>query len=128
MRQHVFSRTGLAPALVVAALLSACDSKPPTWEALLAARITQEFPGYSVNTAAGQLLVDRPGLASKTVDVNDIAQFCRRGPRDCEYAKDQMVIDLRAPLPATLAPPLMPASRAASTALPTTSRPRVAMD
>jgi hypothetical protein len=104
--QHDLSRPAtavdialLAAALLSAVCLSACDSKPPGWESLLAAGITQEFPDYSVSMVPGQLLVNRPGLASKTVDVNEIAQFCRRGPRDCEYAKDQMLIELRAPLP-----------------------------
>lgn len=88
-------------AAVLAALLSACESKPPGWEALLAAKVVQYYPSYSVSTAPGQLLVTRPGLDSKTINVDEIAKFCLRGTRDCNYVTEQMLVELRLPaLPA----------------------------
>jgi hypothetical protein len=92
-------------AAVLAALLSACESKPPGWESLLAAKVVQYYPSYSVSTAPGQLLVARPGLDSKTINVDEIAKFCLRGTKDCNYATEQMLIELR--------PQLLPASAAA---------------
>ncbi len=81
-----------------AALLAGCDSKPPAWETLLAAKIVEQYPSYSVSAAPGKLVVTRPQLDSKTIDVNEIAKFCQRGPKDCNYATEQMLIELRPPL------------------------------
>ena len=39
--------------------------------------------------------VEAPGKPDIRVDVNGIAQFCRRGPKDCDYATDQMLLKLR---------------------------------
>ncbi|RYG14407.1 MAG: hypothetical protein EON92_02150 [Burkholderiales bacterium] len=87
------TKAGLFLALVL--MLASCDSNPPSWESLLSARIRQEYPAYTVTTAPGKLVVERPGRDSQAVNVDEIAAFCRRGPRDCEYAKDQMLITLR---------------------------------
>lgn len=40
------------------------------------------------------VVVRRPGQADVPVDVNAIAEFCRRGPKDCDYATDQMLLAL----------------------------------
>jgi hypothetical protein len=39
--------------------------------------------------------VARPGLPERVVDVAPVAQFCQRGPRDCDYAVDQVLLALR---------------------------------
>lgn len=84
----------LCPALLVV-VVAAC-TEPVSWQTLLAAKIAQQYPGYQVRqTADGALLVERPGLAALPVDVNAIAQFCQRGPKDCNYATDRMLLDLR---------------------------------
>ena len=70
-------------------------SEAPSWQKLLAARISGQYPGYQVKPAAdGGLLVERPGLAAVPVDVDAIARFCLRGPKDCNYATDQMLLEL----------------------------------
>ena len=77
------------------AALQGC-SEPVSWQRLLASKITQEYPSYNPQaTADGQLLVQRPGLSALPVDVIAISQFCQRGPRDCAYATDQVLIALR---------------------------------
>jgi hypothetical protein len=38
--------------------------------------------------------VRRPGQADTPVDVKAIGEFCRRGPKDCNYATDQMLLEL----------------------------------
>lgn len=48
-----------------------------------------------VAKADGSLLVERAGLAPVPVDVDDIAKFCLRGPKDCDYATDQMLTALQ---------------------------------
>jgi hypothetical protein len=81
--------------LLMALALSAC-SEAPSWQKLLASKITQQYPDYkAVAKADGSLLVERPGLAPVPVDVDDIAKFCLRGPKDCNYATDQMLTALQ---------------------------------
>ena len=43
----------------------------------------------------GRLLVERPGMPSKMVEVAAIAQHCLRGARDCGYVVEQMLLVLR---------------------------------
>jgi len=81
-------------AAVLAASLAAC-TEPVSWPKLLSAKIMQQYPAYTVEPApGGNLLVLRPGLAAVPVDVNDIAAFCLRGTKDCDYATDQMLLAL----------------------------------
>ncbi len=78
-------------------LLSGCTG-PPSWQTLLTAKITQQYPAYAVQAAhGGGLLVQRPGLADVPVDADAIGRFCQRGPKDCNYATDQMLLALRGP-------------------------------
>ncbi len=92
-------RPGLAlVVLLVSALLAACGQSPPSWDSLLAGKITGQYPTYSVTvTAPGQLRVERPGMPAKAVAVDPIAQHCLRGARDCGYAVEQMLLELRDP-------------------------------
>ena len=77
-------------------LLTACTDPPPSWQKLLGAKITQQYPQYQVMPQTdGSLLVKRPAQADAPVDVDAIARFCQRGPGDCNYATDQMLLELR---------------------------------
>ncbi len=77
--------------------LSACG-EPPSWQKLLALKIVGQYPNYVAEPAPeGNLVVKRPGLADVPVDVGGIARFCQRGPKDCNYAQDQMLLELAAP-------------------------------
>jgi hypothetical protein len=83
---------------VVATLigLAGCNDAPPSWQKLLAAKIVEQYPAYQATpTPDGGLLVQRPGFRTVPVDVNAIARFCQRGPKDCDYATDQMLLELR---------------------------------
>ena len=84
-----------ASVLVAAvALLCAC-TEPPSWQKLLSLKITQQYPDYKVQTtASGSLLVERPGKIALPVDADAIGRFCQRGPKDCNYATDQMLLEL----------------------------------
>lgn len=85
----------LAAAIITG--LAAC-TEAPSWQKLLTAKITQQYPGYTVQAAEnGNLKVERPGMASVPVDVNAIAAFCLRGAKDCGYATDQMLLELQKP-------------------------------
>ena len=81
----------------VALAIAAC-TEPPSWQKLLAAKVAEQYPRYQVDEMAdGSLLVRRPGQAALPVDVKAIARFCQRGPKDCNYATDQMLLELRGP-------------------------------
>lgn len=76
-------------------VICAC-TEAPSWQKLLTIRISDQYPSYQVKpTADGGLLVERPGLTAVPVDVEAIARFCLRGPKDCNYATDQMLLELR---------------------------------
>ena len=47
--------------------------------------------GLTVSTEDDTVQADAP------IDVNAIAQFCQRGTRDCDYATDQMLLELAPP-------------------------------
>ena len=84
--------------LAALALLVACGQQPPSWDKLLAGKITGQYPDYAVVvTAPGHLRVSRPKLPAQDVDVEPIAQHCLRGPKDCSYAVEQMLLVLRDP-------------------------------
>ena len=82
---------------MLAGLLLAC-TEPPSWQKLLTLKITEQYPAYKVRAEpGGRLLVERPGLASLPVDAEAIGRFCLRGPKDCNYATDQMLLQLAGP-------------------------------
>ena len=84
----------ISASFATVALVCAC-TEPPTWQKLLTLKITEQYPDYKVQTtASGGLMIDRPGKRSLPVDVDAIGRFCQRGPKDCNYATDQMLIEL----------------------------------
>jgi hypothetical protein len=86
-----------APCFSIACIaLAACSPSPPSWDDLVRSKIIEHYPACEVLVPQeGQLLVRRPGQRDKTVDVAGIAKFCQRGPADCNYALDQMLLELR---------------------------------
>jgi len=79
-----------------AVLLSACNAAPASWDTIVTQRIGQERPRCVVTAPApGTLDVRCPDGAPQRIDIAPIAQHCQRGPRDCEYAIDQVLLGLR---------------------------------
>ena len=79
-------------------VLAGCGQAPPSWDKLIAGKIVGQFPNYTVTVpSAGQLAVERPGMPSKNVEVGPIALHCQRGPKDCNYVVEQMLLELRDP-------------------------------
>jgi hypothetical protein len=94
---HQARRRWLA-VLASGGLLAACGQKPPSWDELLAGKITGQYSTYVVTVIEpGQLKVERPGMPAAQVAVDPIAQHCLRGARDCSYAVEQMLLVLRDP-------------------------------
>ena len=91
----------LAPAALFVALfwgLGSCSQEAPSWQSLLAIKVHDHFSDYSVEKRQdGSLLVHRPSRPDVPVDVGAIARFCQRGPKDCNYATDQMLLELQKP-------------------------------
>lgn len=88
----------IGAAVAAAITLTACGQQPPSWDSLLAGKINGQYPDYRVSvTQPGHLLVERPGMPPQTVEVAPMALHCTRGPRDCGYAVEQMLLGLRDP-------------------------------
>jgi hypothetical protein len=90
-------RQAIAESLLIVVLLAALCAcgEAPGWQKLLASRIKQQYPSYrAFPTPDGGLVVERPGLPDLPVDVQAIGRFCQRGPKDCNYATDQMLLEL----------------------------------
>ena len=93
-----FPLAALQAVLLVGLALAGCGQQPPSWDSLLAGKITGQYPDYRVSVLEpGQLRVDRPTMPAQTVAVEPIARHCLRGPRDCGYAVEQMLLVLRDP-------------------------------
>ena len=85
-------------AVGVAVFLAACGQSPPSWDNLISGKVLGQYPGYVVTVpVAGQLRVERPGMPVKTIEVAPIAQHCLRGPKDCNYVIEKMLVELRDP-------------------------------
>ena len=88
------------PAWMLALALSACNQTPPSWSHLIAQRLSEQYPKFQVTELPAQRLqVARPGLAPVVIDIDPVAAHCLRGPRDCDYAIDQLLLSLRPPSP-----------------------------
>jgi hypothetical protein len=85
----------LAFAFLLAALLAACDSKPLDWNNLTASRIRDQVPGAEVIVIDANTLEVKTAGKSQRVDTKELQTRCNRGPRDCDYAFDQIVTQLR---------------------------------
>jgi hypothetical protein len=76
------------------ALMCAC-TETPSWQKLLSLKITEHYPSYKVQTTGtGGLVVERPGKSPLPIDADAIGRFCQRGVKDCNYATDQMLLQL----------------------------------
>ena len=65
------------------------------WQSAIS-KIKEHYPSYDVQaTPDGTLRVLRPSLPDARVNVEEIAQLCQRGPKDCNYATDQMLLELQ---------------------------------
>jgi len=112
-------RCGAGPAprllLALAAGVAGCHQTPPSWDQLVARKIGEQYPHYRVLPAGdGALTVQRPGLPAQPVDVAAIARFCQRGPRDCDYALDQLLLELAPSAAPAQSQPAAAASAASS--------------
>jgi hypothetical protein len=84
--------------LLAGLALNGCGQQLPSWDSRLSGKITGQYPDYRVSVIApGQLRVERPGMPAQVVEVEPIAQRCLRGPRDCGFAVEQMLLALRDP-------------------------------
>jgi hypothetical protein len=85
--------SGLACAL----LLAACDSKPLDWNTLAASRIRDQVPAAQLKVLDAGTLEASLGGKTTRIDTAELQLLCNRGPKDCNYAFDQVVLALRGP-------------------------------
>jgi len=86
-----------ACAIAGALLLAACDSKPLDWNTLAASRIRDQVPAAQITVLDAKTLEASVGGKTTRIDTAELQLLCNRGPKDCNYAFDQVVITLRGP-------------------------------
>jgi hypothetical protein len=100
MRVHALRRSvrivRKAGMLCVLAALSACDSKPPDWNSLVSARIRDQYPNAQIKVTGEKSLEATLNGKTIQVDTADLGLQCNRGPRDCDRAVDQVLLELGA--------------------------------
>jgi len=90
-------RLALVLAVPVAALCAACDSRPPDWNSLIGARIRDQLPAARVQPVDDKTIEASLGGKTLRVDTAGIALQCNRGPRDCDRAIDEVLLELGGP-------------------------------
>ncbi len=85
-----------AGVVCVLAALAACDSKPPDWNSLVSARIRDQYPNAQVKVTGEKSLEATLNGKTIQVDTADLGLQCNRGPRDCDRAVDQVLLELGA--------------------------------
>lgn len=94
---HARLRHCIAPIAAALCLLAAgCENKPPSWNDLVSTRIRDQYPNAQVKVTGEKEL--QATLDGKTirVDTADLGLQCNRGPRDCDRAIDQVLLELGA--------------------------------
>jgi hypothetical protein len=76
-------------------LCCACSNQPPDWSSLLSSRIRDQYPDTRIHVLSTHTLQATLDARTITVDTDEIALQCNRGPRDCDRAIDQVLLDLR---------------------------------
>ena len=77
-------------------LVAGCENKPPDWNSLVSARIRDQYPDAQVRVIGEKELQATLGGKTIRVDTADLGLQCNRGPRDCDRAVDQVLLELGA--------------------------------
>ena len=85
----------LLPAVVLA---GACSNQAPDWNSLASARIHALLPDVQVKVVDARTLEATLGSRTQRIDTAELQLLCNRGPKDCDYAFDQAVLQLRSPV------------------------------
>ena len=75
-------------------LCAACDSPPPDWNSLISARVRDQYPAAQVKVIDPHTLEATLNGKVLRFDSAEIALQCNRGPRDCDRAVDQVLLEL----------------------------------
>jgi hypothetical protein len=87
--------------LLAAALLAgACSNEAPDWNTLAASRIRNQIPEAQIRVIDARSLEATIGAKTQRIDTAELQLLCNRGPKDCDYAFDQAVLQLRGPVTA----------------------------
>ena len=85
--------------LAAALLCAACDSPPPDWNSLISARVRDQYPAAQVKVLDARTLEVTLGGKVLRFDSAEIALQCNRGPRDCDRAIDQVLLQMQGGAP-----------------------------
>jgi len=76
-------------------LCAACDSPPPDWNSLISARVRDQYPAAQVKVIDPHTLEATLNGKVLRFDSAEIALQCNRGPRDCDRAIDQVLLQMQ---------------------------------
>ena len=82
-------------AMAAALLCAACDSPPPDWNSLISARVRDQYPAAQVKVIDPHTLEATLNGKVLRFDSAEIALQCNRGPRDCDRAIDQVLLQMQ---------------------------------
>jgi len=83
--------------LPAVALAGACSNQAPDWNSLASARIHALLPDAQLMVVDARTLQATLGGRTQRIDTAELQLLCNRGPKDCDYAFEQAVLQLRAP-------------------------------
>ncbi|MDB5806626.1 MAG: hypothetical protein JWN73_3948 [Betaproteobacteria bacterium] len=81
--------------LAGAALCAACSNEAPDWNTLAGARIRNQIPEAQITVIDAKTLEANTAGKTQRIDTAELQLLCNRGPKDCDYAFDQAVLQLR---------------------------------
>lgn len=100
---------GLSGGICCALLLfAACSNEPPSWASLVSSRIRNQYPDTKIEVLSAHTLKATLDGRSLMVDLDDIGLQCNRGPRDCDHALDQVLLELHGTIPPSMQPSVQP--------------------
>ena len=82
---------------VGAILCAACSNEAPDWNQLASARIRNQLPEAQIRVVDARTLEATIAGQTRRIDSAELQLLCNRGPKECDYAFDQAVLQLRAP-------------------------------
>jgi hypothetical protein len=82
-----------------AALCAACSNGAPDWNTLVGSRLRNQIPQAQFQVIDAHTLEASVDGRATRIDTAELQTRCNRGAKDCDYAFDQLVLQLRGATP-----------------------------
>lgn len=77
-------------------LVAACGNSLPDWNTLTMSRLRDQVPEAQIQAVDAHTLEAVVKGKAVRIDTAELQTLCNRGPKDCDHAFDQLVLQLRA--------------------------------